>query len=167
MASEAIAAARRVWEKFDTGFPFTYRFMDDTFDAMYRSDNRTRNLFNVFALLAIFISCLGLLGLVTFTAETKTKEIGIRKVLGATVANIIGMLSKEFLLLVGVALLVAFPVARYFMTKMLQQYAYRISLSWWIFALAAVAVIVLTVLSVGIQAYRAATANPIKAIKTE
>jgi putative ABC transport system permease protein len=141
--------------------------MDDTFDAMYRDDNRTRLLFNVFALVAIFISCLGLLGLVTFTAETKTKEIGIRKVLGATVTNIIGMLSKEFLWLVAVALLVAFPVAWYIMEKMLQQYAYRISLSWWIFALAALAVVVLTVLSVGIQAYRAATANPVDAIKTE
>jgi ABC-type antimicrobial peptide transport system permease subunit len=166
-AAEAIAAARRIWEKYDTEYPFTYQFMDDQFDAMYRADVRTRNLFNIFALLAIFISCLGLFGLVSYTAETKTKEIGIRKVLGATVANIIGMLSKEFLLLVGIALLAAFPTAWYIMEKMLQQYAYRISLSWWIFALAAVVVIGLTVLSVGIQAYRAATANPVKAIKTE
>jgi ABC-type lipoprotein release transport system permease subunit len=166
-ASEAIAATKRIWEKYDSEYPFTYRFMDDTFDAMYRSDTRTRNLFNIFALLAIFISCLGLLGLVTFTAETKTKEIGIRKVLGATVANIIGMLSREFLVLVGVALLAAFPLAWSIMERMLQQYAYRISISWWIFALAAIAVTALTVLSVGIQAYRAATANPVNAIKTE
>ena len=166
-ATEAIAAAKRIWEKYDTEYLFTYRFMDDTFDTMYRDDIRTRNLFNVFALLAIFISCLGLFGLVTYTAETRTKEIGIRKVLGATVANIIGMLSREFLWLVGVALLVAFPIAWYIMEKILQQYAYRISISWWIFALAAVAVVLLTVLSVGIQAFRAATANPVKAIKTE
>jgi ABC-type antimicrobial peptide transport system permease subunit len=124
-------------------------------------------LFNVFALVAIFISCLGLFGLVSYTAEQRTKEIGIRKVMGATVTDIIAMLSKDFLLWVGIALLVAFPAAWYFMTKMLQQYAYRIPLSWWIFALAAVAVVALTVLSVGIQAYRAATANPVEAIKTE
>ncbi|MDR2449293.1 MAG: ABC transporter permease [Prevotellaceae bacterium] len=166
-AAEAIAATKRIWEKFDTEYPFTYKFMDDTFDEMYRNDIRTRNLFNVFALLAIFISCLGLFGLASYTAETKTKEIGIRKVLGATVADVIGMLSREFLLLVGVALLAAFPVAWYIMERMLQQYAYRISISWWIFALAAVAVTVLTVLSVGVQACRAATANPVKAIKTE
>ncbi|MDR0691730.1 MAG: FtsX-like permease family protein, partial [Prevotellaceae bacterium] len=166
-ATEAIAATKRIWEKYDTEYPFTYRFMDDTFDTMYRNDTRTRNLFNIFALLAVFISCLGLFGLVTYTAETRTKEIGIRKVLGATVADVIGMLSKEFLALVGVALLVAFPIAWYIMEKILQQYAYRISISWWIFALAAVAVVLLTVLSVGIQAFRAATANPVKAIKTE
>ncbi|MDR3181176.1 MAG: FtsX-like permease family protein, partial [Prevotellaceae bacterium] len=137
------------------------------FNELYAAEQQRQTLFGAFSLLAVLISCLGLFGLVTYTAEIRTKEIGIRKVLGASVTNIIAMLSKEFLWLVGVALLVAFPVAWYFMTKMLQEYVYRIPLSWWIFAATAVAVILLTVLSVGIQAYRAAIANPINAIKTE
>jgi ABC-type lipoprotein release transport system permease subunit len=164
---EAMAAAERVWKKYNALFPFDYRFLDDEFNAVFAAEQQRQTLFSAFSLLAIFISCLGLFGLVSYTAETRTKEIGIRKVLGATVASIIGMLSKEFLLLVGIALLVALPTAWYVMEKMLQQYVYRISLSWWIFALAAVVVIGLTVLSVGIQAYRAATANPVEAIKTE
>jgi ABC-type antimicrobial peptide transport system permease subunit len=164
---EAIAAIERAWKKYNPFFPFEYRFLDDVFNELYAAEQQRQTLFSAFSLLAILISCLGLFGLVTYTAEQRTKEIGIRKVLGASVTNIIGMLSKEFLLLAGVALLVAFPVAWYLMEKMLQQYAYRIPLSWWIFALAGVAVILLTVLSVGVQAYRAATANPVKAIKTE
>ena len=164
---EAIAAVEKVWKVYNSLFPFDYRFLDDDFNAAYAAEQQRQTLFSAFSLLAILISCLGLFGLVSYTAETKTKEIGIRKVLGATVANIIGMLSKEFLWLAGIALLVAFPVAWYFMEKMLQQYAYRIPLSWWIFALAAAAVVVLTVLSVGFKAFRAATANPVDAIKTE
>jgi len=161
---EAIAATAAIWEKYSPEFPFTYKFMDETFNEMYQSDIRTGNLFNVFAVISIFVSCLGLFGLVTFTAEAKTKEIGIRKVLGASVGSIVNMLSKEFLILVGIAMLIAFPLAYYWLDKMLQDYAYRISIGWWIFALAGIITIALTLITVGWQAIKAATANPVKSI---
>ena len=161
--SQAIAAVETVWKEYNADYDFSYRFLDDSFDTMYKSDLRTGMLFNIFAFIAILISCLGLFGLVTYTAETKTKEIGIRKVLGASVVN---MLSKEFLLLVGIAMLIAFPVAYYLLNKMLQDYAYRIDISWWMFAVAALITIVLTLFTVGFQAIKAAMANPVEAIKS-
>ena len=118
-------------------------------------------------MIAILVSCLWLFGLITFTAETKNKEIGIRKVLGASVSDILTMLTKEFLILVGVAMLIAFPLAYYWLDKILQDYAYRISIGWQIFALSTLIIIVLTFLTVGWRAFRAATANPVDAIKSE
>jgi putative ABC transport system permease protein len=141
--------------------------MDESFERLYRSDIRTGRLFMVFSLIAILISCLGLFGLVTCTAEAKTKEIGIRKVLCASVSNIVMMLSKDFLILVGIAMLIAFPLAYYWLDKILQDYAYRISIGWWIFALTGITTIVLTLLTVGWKAIKAATANPVNAIKNE
>ncbi len=164
---EAIAAVETIWKRYNEGYPFDYQFMDEEFDQMYKSDIRTGNLFNAFSLIAVFISCLGLFGLVTYTAETKTKEIGIRKVLGASVGNIVRMLSNEFLILIGIAMLIAFPVAYYWLDKMLQDYAYRISVGWWIFATAALIIIALTLLTVVWQAVKAATANPVNSIKSE
>ena len=166
-AKEAIAAVEKVWKEYNTDYDFEYHFLDETFDTMYKSDLRTGNLFTVFAAVAILISCLGLFGLVNYTAESKTKEIGIRKVLGASVTSIVLMLSKEFLILVGIAMIIAFPSAYYLLEKMLQDYAYRINISWWIFVAAALIVIVLTLLTVGWKAIKAATANPVKAIKSE
>jgi len=145
----------------------THTFLDDRIERMYRSDIRTGKLFNIFAIIAIIVSCLGLFGLVTFTAESKTKEIGIRKVLGASVAQIVKMLLKEFLILVGVSMLIAFPLAYYWLGSMLQDYAYRIPVSWWIFALAGCITILMTLLTVSWQAIKAATANPVEAIKSE
>ncbi len=124
-------------------------------------------LFNFFSLISILISCLGLFGLVTYTSETKTKEIGIRKVLGASVSNIVHMLSNEFLVLVCMAIFAAFPLAYYWLNKLLADYAYRVSIGWWMFALAALITIALTIITVGWQAIKAATANPVKSIKTE
>jgi len=164
---EAITATEAIWKKYSPEFPLQYKFMDDTFNEIYKSDIRTSNLLNIFALVAILISCFGLFGLVTYTAETKTKEIGIRKVLGASVSSIVNLLSKEFLILVGIAMLIAFPLAYYWLNKMLQDYAYRISIGWWMFALSGLITIVLTLLTVGWQAVKAATANPVKAIKSE
>jgi putative ABC transport system permease protein len=156
-----------VWKEYNADYDFAYSFLDETFDATYKSDLRTGKRFTIFAVIALFISCLGLFGLVTYTAEMKTKEIGIRKVLGASVASIVEMLSKEFLILVGIAMVIAFPVAYYLLDKMLQDYAYRISIGWWMFSLAGVIVVVLTLLTVGWKAIKAATANPVKAIKSE
>ena len=163
----AIAAVENIWKRYNDGYPFEIHFFDEEFNMMYQSDIRTGKLFTAFAMIAILISCLGLFGLVTYTAESKTKEIGIRKVLGASVSDIIKMLSKEFLILVGIAMLIAFPLAYYWLDKMLQDYAYRISIGWWIFALAGIITIALTLITVGWQAIKAATANPVEAIKSE
>ena len=166
-APQAIAAVEKLWKQYETELPFSYRFADDEFDMIYKTDIRTGTLFQYFAIIAIFVSCLGLFGLVTYTAEAKTKEIAIRKTLGASVGNIVSMLSKEFLILVGIAMLMAFPAAYYFMNKMLQDYAYRITIDWRMFALSGLITVLLTLLAVGWQVYRAATANPAIAIKTE
>ncbi len=162
---KALGEIERVWKRYNSGYQFSYHFVDETIEKMHRADLRTGILFNIFSIIAILISCLGLFGLVTYTAETKTKEIGIRKVLGANVAGIVEMLSKEFLILVGIAMLIAFPLAYYWLDKMLQDYAYRINISWWMFALAGIITVALTLLTVGWKAVKAATANPVKSIR--
>ncbi len=165
--AEALATMENIWNRYNDGYPFEYRFLDEEFGRVYQADIRTGKLFSAFALIAILISCLGLFGLVTYTAEAKTREIGIRKVLGASVTGIVKMLSKEFLILVGIAMLIAFPLAYYWLDKMLQDYAYRINISWWMFALVAIITLTLTLLTVSWKAIKAATANPAKAIKSE
>ena len=124
-------------------------------------------LSNYFAFLAIFISCLGLFGLATFTAEQRTKEIGVRKVLGATVFNLVRMLSMDFIKLVLIATLIAFPVAWYFLKNWLEKYTYRIDIEWWYFAIAAIAAVSIALLTVSYQAIKAALMNPVKSLKTE
>ena len=161
---QAIAAVETVWKEYNADYDFAYNFLDESFDMMYKSDLRTGRLFTIFAVMAILISCLGLFGLVTYTAETKTKEIGIRKVLGASISDIVMMLSKDFLIMVGMAILIAFPPAYYLLDGMLQDYAYRIDLSWWMFAASALIVTILTLFTVGFKAIRAAMANPVKSI---
>jgi putative ABC transport system permease protein len=163
---DAIAAIEKVWKEYNPDYEFQYSFIDDDFDRVYKSDVRMNRIFSVFALIAIFVSLLGLFGLITYTAETKTKEIGIRKVYGASIRNIVEMLSKEFLILVGIAMLIAFPIAYFWLDRMLQDYAYRIAISWWMFALAAAVTIILTLLTVGLQALRAAMADPIRSISS-
>lgn len=165
-AQEAVEAIENMWKRYNPKESLRYAFLDDTFDSFYRADIRVNKLFIVFAIVAIFISCLGLFGLVTFMAETKTKEIGIRKVLGASVADIVKMLSKEFLILVGISMLVAFPLAYYWLNRMLQDYAYRISISWTLFLWTALITLAVTLLTVCLQAVRAATEDPVKAIET-
>jgi ABC-type antimicrobial peptide transport system permease subunit len=166
-ARNAVSHAEELWKQSGAETNFSYSFLDDNFSKIYEKDIASGKLFTAFAIIAILISCLGLFGLVTFTAETKTKEIGIRKVLGASVTSVVKMLSKEFLILVGIAMLIAFPLAYYMLDTMLQDYAYRISIGWWIFALAGIITVVLTLLTVGWQALKAATAKPVEAIKTE
>ena len=165
--NDAIKAVESMYSQYESEFPFEYSFIDDEYARMYKNDIRAGNLFNIFSIIAILISCLGLFGLVTYIAETKTKEIGVRKVLGASVNDIITMLSKEFFILTGISLLIAFPAAYYLLELLLQDYAYRIETSWWMFAQAGVITVVLTMISVGWQAFRAARANPVKALKSE
>lgn len=161
----ALESIKPLWNQYNPEGEFTYRFLDDTFDEIYHTEIRMGRMLTLFALIAVFISCIGLFGLVTYTAESRTKEIGIRKVFGATVGGIIAMLSKEFLWLVGIAMLLAFPVVYFWLHQLLENYAYRIPLAWWLFAAGAVITLLLTLLSVGFKAYRAATANPVEAIK--
>lgn len=149
------------------GQPFTYSFMDDDFNHLYQSEQNTGRIFISFAFFAILIACLGLFGLVTYAAEQRTKEIGIRKVLGASVNNIVGMLSGDFLKLVGIAVIIAFPIAWYAMNSWLQDFAYRTDISWWIFAVAALLAVVITVATVSFRALRAALMNPVTSLKTE
>jgi putative ABC transport system permease protein len=147
--------------------PFSYYFMDEFFDRQYRSEERFGRLFLNFAALAIFISCLGLLGLASYSTMQRTREIGIRKVMGASVSNIINLLSKEFLKLVIISFFIAAPVAWYFMNKWLLDFAYRTSISWWVFAGAGILAVLIALLTISFQAFKAAVANPVKALRTE
>jgi putative ABC transport system permease protein len=155
------------WKALAPGMPFSYRFMNDSFNEMYRSEQRAGTIAIVFAVLAILIACLGLFGLVTFMAEQRTKEIGIRKVLGASVGNVVTMLSKDFLLLVVMASILAFPVAWWAMNKWLQDFEYRISISAWVFISAGIAAVLIALATVSFQAIKAAIANPVKSLRTE
>ena len=165
--SEAIATAQAAWTTHFPNQPFEYAFMDDSFDKLYKSEEKNASLFKLLAGLAIFISCLGLFGLALFSTEQRTKEIGVRKVLGATTVGLVGLLSKDFLKLVLVALLIATPLAWYFMQKWLADFAYRINISWWVFALAGFVAIGVAFLTVGFQSVKAALANPVDSLRSE
>jgi putative ABC transport system permease protein len=154
-------------KRFNPQTPFSYYFLDDAFDKMYKTEIRLAQMFGIFTTLAILIACLGLFGLATFMAEVRTKEIGIRKVLGASAASIAALLSRDFLRLVVVAIVVACPVAYYCMEKWLQDFAYRTSINWGFFGLTALVAIATAVLAVSYQSIRAAKANPVKSLKTE
>jgi putative ABC transport system permease protein len=162
-----VAAIERKWKKVIPNQPFSYFFVDEFFDRQYRGEDRFGKLFLYFAALAIFISCLGLLGLASYSTLQRTKEIGVRKVLGASVAGIVNLLSKEFLLLVGIAFLIATPLSWFFMSRWLKDFSYRIPVSWWIFVLAGVLSLLIALLTISFQAIRAAVANPIKSLRTE
>ena len=155
------------WTKTAPGQPFNYTFMDADFEKVYTAEQQTGKLFITFAVFAIFIGCLGLFGLVTYAAEQRTKEIGVRKVLGASVGGIVTMLSKDFAKLVLIASLIAFPVAWWVMNKWLQSFAYRINISWWVFVVAGLTAILIALMTVSFQAIKAAVANPVKSLRTE
>jgi len=164
---EALKKIEAVFKLHNPGSPFEYQFADEQYARKFSDEERIGNLASVFAVLAIFISCLGLFGLASFIAEQRTKEIGVRKVLGASVFNLWKMLSRDFLILVTISCLIAIPTAMYFLTKWLQQYDYRTSMSWWIFAAAVSGAMLITLLTVSYQAIRAALANPVKSLRTE
>jgi putative ABC transport system permease protein len=155
------------WKVMVPSIPFSYRFLDNSFDDMYREEQRIGKVAISFAILAILIACLGLFGLATYMAEQRTKEIGVRKVLGASVGNITAMLSKDFLRLVIFSALVAFPVAWWVMNKWLHDFAYRVDISWWIFITAGVLALLIALITVSVQAIKAAIANPVKSLRAE
>lgn len=164
---KAINVAESVWAKYVPNQPFNYHFLDDSFNTLYKSDIKTSQLIFVFSLIAIIISALGLFGLAAFTAEQRTKEIGIRKVLGASVQQITTLLSKDFVMLVIIAIVIASPIAWWAMNKWLQDFAYRIDLSAWIFLSAGCLAILIAIISVSVQAIKAAIANPANSLRTE
>ncbi|MEO5681406.1 MAG: FtsX-like permease family protein [Chitinophagaceae bacterium] len=162
-----IAAIESKWKALIPNRPFSYFFLDEFFDKQYRSEMRFGKLFLNFALLAIFISCLGLLGLASYSTMQRTKEIGIRKVMGASVGGIVNLLSRDFLVLVLISFVVAAPIAWYGMHSWLKDFAYRIDISWWVFVLAGIIAVVIALGTISFQAIKAAVANPVKSLRTE
>ena len=156
-----------IWKTFQPETPFRYAFLDQEWADLYEKEMTTRQVFGLFSMLAIFIACLGLLALAAFTAERRTKEIGIRKVLGATTGGIVGLLSRDFLKLVLAAILIASPFAWYAMDKWLQDFAYRIKIEWWVFVLAGAVSIAIAFLTVSFQSIRAALTNPVDSLKSD
>ncbi|MBW1299075.1 ABC transporter permease [Aquimarina litoralis] len=165
--NEAISGIESVLKTHNPAFPFEYTFVDEAFEAKFKSEQLIGQLSKIFALLAIFISCLGLFGLAAYTAEQRSKEIGVRKVLGASVTGIVKLLSKDFLKLVCFAILLAIPLAWFFMNNWLQDYAYRIEINWMVFVIAGIAAILIAIATVSFQAFKAAIANPVNSLKTE
>jgi putative ABC transport system permease protein len=164
---DALAAIGVVWKKFIPHQPLRYNFLDESYAAMYADVQRTGRLFTGFAVLAIIVACLGLLALSTFMAEQRSKEIGIRKVLGASVANVFTLLTTNFLKLVLLALVIAIPLGWLLMNKWLQDYTYRITITWDVFAVSAIAIVLIAVATIFFQAMKASIANPVKSLRTE
>ena len=164
---DAVAQIKNKWKAIAPSQPFDYSFMDDDFNKLYTAEQRTANVFITFAVLAILIACLGLFGLVTYAAEQRIREIGIRKVLGASVSNIAGMLSTDFLKLVIISAAIAFPLAWWAMNKWLQGFAYRVNIHWWVFVIAGILALLIALITVSFQAIKAAIANPVKSLRME
>ncbi|MDF2190226.1 ABC transporter permease [Paraflavitalea sp. CAU 1676] len=166
-AGKAIAAAEKVWKEYNADLPFRYTFMDEAFNSLYENETRTSTIFNIFAVIAIVICCLGLLGLATYTAQVRTREIGIRKVLGASVSGIIRLLARDFITLVLVGIVIAVPVAWYAMNNWLQDFAYKANIGWAVFLVAGVIAILIALVTISFQSIKAALANPVKTLRSE
>ena len=164
---EALASLEKVCKSLNPKFPFTYKFSDQEYDKLYRSEQVVGKLAKYFAFLAIFISCLGLMGLAIYTAQQRTKEFGIRKVLGASPVSLFNLLSKEFLLLVFMAMIIACPLAWLVMNNWLENYVYRVEVTWWMFLIAGAIAVLIALITVSFQAVKAAVANPVKNLRTE
>lgn len=165
--TNAMEGVKGVWSQFSPDFPIEYRFLDESFDKMYKAEDKLKSLLWIFTGIAIFVGCLGLFGLAAYAAERRTREIGIRKVLGATEKSIVMLLSKDFVKLVLISILIASPIAWYFMSQWLQDFAYRIDISWWVFALAGLAAVSIALITVSFHAIKAALRNPVRNLRTE
>jgi ABC-type antimicrobial peptide transport system permease subunit len=166
-AHAALKQLEAACKVYSPSVPFAYKFVDDEYAKKFRREERVGKLAGVFAALAVFISCLGLFGMASFMAEQRIREIGVRKIMGASVANLWALLSRDFMLLIGISLLVAVPVGRYLMGNWLMNYSYRSTMPWWIFAVSAAGALLITLLTVSYQGIRAARMNPVKALRTE
>jgi putative ABC transport system permease protein len=165
--SPVLSNIERTWRGFVPMRPFNYSFLDDEYDALYRTEQRLGTVMGIFCSMAILVTCLGLLGLMAFMVTRRTREIGIRKVLGASAFNITAMLSKDFLLLIILATVIASPIAWYFMHSWLQDFAYRINITWWVFVFTGLTSSLIALVTISFQAIRAAIANPVKSLRTE
>jgi ABC-type antimicrobial peptide transport system permease subunit len=164
---QALAAIEKLCKELNPDFTFTYTFSDEAYQKQYKTEQIVGKLSKVFAFLAIFISCLGLLGLAMFTAEQRVKEIGIRKVLGASVGSLFALLSREFLILVAFSLLIATPISWFAMYEGLKGYAYHTSIDWWVFVLSGIISILIALITVSFQSVKAALMNPVKSLRSE
>ncbi len=162
-----LSNVEKIWKELIPSEPFQYSFMNDDFQKNYQSDARTSRIVNTFTIISILISCLGLFGLAAFAAQQRTKEIGVRKVLGASVTSIVTLLSKDFLKLVLIAIVIASPIAWYAMNAWLADFAYKIDISWWVFALAGGLAVGIALLTVSFQSVRAALMNPVESLRSE
>jgi len=165
--AQCLAEAEKIFRKYNPNYPFEYSFADEAYGRKFENEQRTAKLAGLFAFLTIFIACLGLFGLASYMAEARTKEIGVRKVLGASTTNITRLLSKDFLKLVFISILIGSPIAWWTMNKWLEDYPYKISIGWWIFALAGIAALLIAFITVSFQAIKAAVASPVKSLRTE
>jgi putative ABC transport system permease protein len=166
-AGATVASIKAIWDRYFPGDPYNYFFLDEFFNRQYAENQRFGEVFGLFALFAIVIACFGLLGLSAYNVLQRTKEIGIRKVLGASVSSLLYLLSRDFLVLVGVAFVVAVPLTWVVMDSWLQSFAYRIGISWWVFGLAGLMAVLVAFVTVGGQAMKAAMENPVKALRSE
>ncbi|MFW5943682.1 MAG: ABC transporter permease [Bacteroidota bacterium] len=162
-----IAYLKSTWNIFNPGKPFQYSFLKNDWESKYMQEQRAGNVFSIFSILAIFIACLGLLGLTYFMTEQRTNEISVRKVFGASVPSIMAILSKEVVILIGISTLIAWPIAYYFMNNWLRDFAYRVELSLMTFILASIVAFLVAFLTISQRAYKAATANPAESLKDE
>jgi putative ABC transport system permease protein len=165
--SSTLQSVKKIWEQTFPNFVYEYRFLDDKIESFYKQENQLAQLYKIFAAIAIFLSCLGLYGLASFMAVQRIKEVGIRKVLGATAGKIVYLFSKEFIILITIAFAIATPIAWYFMHQWLQGYVYRINISWWLFATGGLGAIIIALATISFQAIKAAIANPVKSLRTE
>ena len=165
--ASTLQSVKKVWEQTFPDFVYEYKFFDEKIDNFYKQENQLSQLYKIFAAIAIFLSCLGLYGLASFMAVQRIKEVGIRKVLGATSGNIVYLFSKEFILLIVIAFAIATPISWYYMHQWLQDYVYRINISWWIFFAGGLAAMFIALATISFQAIKAAIANPVKSLRTE
>jgi ABC-type antimicrobial peptide transport system permease subunit len=165
--SATMQSVKKIWERTFPDDVYEYRFLDEKIESFYKQENQLSQLYKIFAAIAIFLSCLGLYGLASFMAAQRIKEVGIRKVLGATAGNIVYLFSKEFIILIAIAFAIATPIAWYFMHQWLQDYAYRIDISWWLFAAGGLVAIIIALATISFQAIKAAIANPVNSLRTE
>jgi putative ABC transport system permease protein len=164
---QLLAQLEQNWKSTIANVPFTYVFMDKEVEKMYEEEKRLGRISGLFTVIAILISCLGLFGLVSYVAEQKKKEIGIRKVLGASINSVVKLLTKDFVKLVGIAFIIATPVAYFLMQRWLEDFTYRIDIQWWVFVIAGCFALIITLLTVGLQSLKSAVANPVKSLRTE
>jgi ABC-type antimicrobial peptide transport system permease subunit len=165
--ASTMQSVQEIWQKTFPNSVYEYKFLDEKIESFYKQEAQLSQLYKIFAAIAIFLSCLGLYGLASFMAVQRIKEVGIRKVLGATAGNIVYLFSKEFIVLISIAFLIATPLAWYFMNKWLQDYVYRINISWWLFAAGGLVAMVIALATISFQAVKAAIANPVKSLRTE